>query len=143
MSYEYVMPLMNELSAETLSLGAPVFDDVIQVGLYDTRHEPKTRLAVQVHPRELVTITREDGNDLQIQEVIYDLDTSSIIVARRPVLAKPVAELALRPARAERTWTIDGQGVIVQNYSGLGIFIGMIAAVAKDKQERNNRKMSL
>ena len=139
-SIHYPVPDLDKLHPNNAwNLGVPIINGVLQVECIDW--DEKARVYVVVEPSEITAI-REDGEPMTMEQVIYNRTTLQEI-ARRPLLAAPIAALVLTKDRVGGDWQINAlnnnslevEQPRVKNPEGFQTFIETLAEGAVAKQQ--------
>jgi hypothetical protein len=130
---ELKKPVLDKLQTGIVSLGIPLEDDAVQLGLFMHVSVPMSRLLVTVD-EESIRLSREDGQALQID----DNDNPFGVAARRRrtrLLSRPVAELVLlRPTPPEELWRLTGEELEVMDLERFDKFLTQIFLFVHKKQ---------
>ena len=130
--YLFDLPSFSEMEPGEVSIGAPVIDGAIQIGMSRKAKTDKRRLRVVVDC-ERVQIFREDGEDLQF--VTWGLNAHRI-----PVLGRAASELVLDSCEGD-LFGLDGSKVEVNFVRGLDTALGLVSDRAVNRQQENRQAM--
>ena len=128
--YLFDLPYFAAMESDEVSIGAPVIDGAIQIGMPRNGQADKRRLKVAVGD-EAIRISREDGEGIQF--VTWGLNEKRV-----PVLGQAAGELVLAASGDER-FELDGRAVEVNYVRGLDYALWVISDRAIARQAQNHQ----
>lgn len=122
-------PYFNDLGPATYSLGAPVENNVIQIGMIGQYEKARLKLTVS---DELVSIAREDGANLAVETRV----TQS--APKIAVFGQPIARLLLKQDAEDNDFWLpvygNVEGLVIANDEGLQEFVSTVSHRAMHKK---------
>lgn len=120
-------PYFQELGPAAYSLGVPVEDDVVQIGMVG-KYEKK-RLELIIH-EGIASLAREDGTTLAVETRVTKVSPKIAI------FDQPIGKLVLKqtPDNADFWMPDTTDGLVIVNESGFKEFVSTIAQHAMHKK---------
>jgi hypothetical protein len=135
---EIKKPIFDELQVGIISLGVPLEDDAVQIGLFMHMDVPMSRLIVTVEEGS-IRLSREDGQELQIDDNDDPLGAPERR-RRTRLLSRPVAELVLnRTSPLGGVWRIEGEELGITDLERFDKFLTQIFLFVYKKQNPRSK----